>query len=204
MELNAVHPVTFALNLIAPIFGANFELKSGRDTQLEAERYPLIDYFIHKEGRSTYERSKKVWRVEIVLQLNYQLEEDGLQECIPSDELEESLGVQGVQFSITGKLRGIVQMLVDPGSLGKSLGVTLKSEDFLWSKYEFKLVDFVESAYFRRKGMQETSGSSSLMVLSFLDIDNVICCVPEDGEAIKNMLDPASTTAQLLDLQLNP
>lgn len=200
MDLNAEHPINIVLCSLAHIIGANFVIKSARDSSTEENKFPLLEYVIHKEGEAKYDYSRKAWRVELVIQLDYQLEEDGLQECIPHEELDESLAIQGIQFSITSKLRSLIQLMIDPGSLGANY----KASDFVWSKYDFKLVRFVESAYFRLHGTEEVTGAASLFILSLLDVDNVICCIPEDLEAVKKMVTPGSVTDRLIDQQLNP
>ena len=199
MELNPPHPIAVILSVLAPIVGANFVLKSARDSEIEQDKYPLIDYVVHKEGGSTYEHSKKSWRVELIIQIDYLLQENDVKESLPEAELSESLAVQALQFGLTSKIRSLVQLIVDPGSLGKEF----KDQDFIWSKYDFKLVRFIESVYFRKHGMDELTGASSLFVLSLLDVDNLICCIPNNQEQVYAMLDPSSVSGRLLKQKID-
>ena len=199
MILNSIHPISLVLEALAPLVGANFVTKSARDSETEADKYPLIEYVIAKEGKASYDYSKKSWRVELVVVFSFMLEEDDVKECIPKEELEDSLAVQGIQYSMTSKLRSLVQLMINPGSLGREF----KEEDFSWSKYDFKLERFIESVYFRRHGSNEETGASSLFVLSLLDVDNTICCSAENLEQIYALLDPDSVSGRQLKLKID-
>ncbi len=199
--IDTTHPLSICFNALAPIVGANFVLSSSRDRQLEANKYPLIEYVVHKEGLSGYDATKKSWRVELVVQIDYLLEEVDILKCVKTtvEELEESQAVQGVQFNLTSKLRSLIQFIVDPSSLGNGYS----KNDFLWGRYDPKLVKFVESNYFRKHGADELSGVQSLVVLSFLDVDNILCCALDDLQLLYNTMNPDSNKAKLLKQKID-
>lgn len=199
LELTAPHPINQVLSVLAPLVGANHTLVSARDSQIQDYRYPALEYVIHQEGLSAYDYSTKSWRVELIIELDYLMQEDQVQQCLTELELEESLAIQGLQFNLTGKLRRVVQLMVDPSSLGADF----KEGDFLWSKYQFRLVRFVESAYFRKHGADEVTGASSLFVLSLLDVDGTICCLPNNQQQVYEMLKPDSVSGKLLKQKID-
>jgi hypothetical protein len=195
------HPLTIAFSALAPIVGANFVLSSSRDRQIDVNKYPLIEYVVHKEGLSGYDQTKKSWRVELVVQIDYLLEEVNFMQCLKTsvEELEESQAVQGIQFSLTSKLRSLIQFIVDPSSLGSGYS----KADFLWGKYDPKLIKFVESNYFRNHGSDELSGVQSLVVISVLDVDNILCCALNDLQLLYNTMNPESNKAKLLKQKID-
>lgn len=199
MNANPQHPINIVLSVLAPIVGANFVLRSARDSGIEVKKYPCIEYVIHKEGESKYDKATKSWRVELIIQLDYLLQEDLVQKFLESCELEESLAIQALQYSLTGKIRTLIQLLIDPGSLGQGFN----EMDFVWAKYDFKLVRLVESAYFRLHEANEETGASSLFILSFLDVDNIICCLPKDLQGTYAMLKPDSVSGRLLKQKID-
>lgn len=199
MNLLPNHPINEILVAVAPILGANFVMRSARDSELEPTKYPLLEYVIHKEGLSIYDRTLRSWRVELVIQLDYLVEEHYVKSCLESLELEESLAVQALQHSITSKIRSIIQLITDPSSLGSQY----KEQDFIWSKYDFKLVKVYESAYFRDIGADRLTGASTLFVLSFVDIDNVICCETQNLDSVYSLLKSESTSAKLLKIKID-
>lgn len=199
MDLNRPHPISSVLNAIRPIIGVNTKIKSARDQKQEAETYPLVEYIIHKEGKSVYDSATKAWRVDLVMQLNYIFMEAELCEQVHTSQVDDSLKIQAAQFNITGKIRSILQLMVHPNSLGSEFNVS----DFNWAEYDFKLVEFHESIYFRKHGSNELTGAASLFTISMLDIGNRICCLPDNQNAVYNMLDPDSVSGRLLKQKID-
>ena len=194
MELNPKHPLTLALCALSPVVGANYVLRSARDSEHEPDKFPLVEYVVHKERKSEFDFTRKCWRVELVVQLDFLLEEDNALECLAENELSDSQAIQALQFGLTSRIRSLIQFLILPSSIGEGY----KDEDFIWSDYGFKLVELVESVYFRKKGSDELTGASSLFVLSVLDKDNIICCTEENQDEVLCLLKPESVSARLL------
>jgi len=191
------HPLELALELLAPVIDATFITRSARDARSDETKYPALDYVIHREQASTFDQAKGVWRVELVVQFDYYAQEPEDVVAV-EDELLDSLAVQAMQFGITSRLRALVRLLTDPKSLGKKV----QAGDVKYAVNDWKLVRWVESAYFRQKGSDKLTGASALVVLSMLDLDANSCCVFDDPTKVIPLLKVGSPSARLLELEL--
>lgn len=196
------HPITVALQALAPVLGINFELNSVRDDggAGSPNRFPRIDYAVILEDDSVYLPGQKLWRVTQTIQLSYVTTEvNFLCEC-KETRLEESQAVQAIQKSYTDKIRAFLTFLTRPTDIFPKL----REGDFIFNKYEWRQVRWITAFYFRRHGGDLLTGATVRVALSFLDVDAAICCTGKELEKAQSLLKPGSVSYELLENQINP
>lgn len=193
------HPFTLILKILCPLIGGNFEVRSGRDTETAAKRYPVIDYAILFDSAAEYDRSRNVWKVTSVVQFDYLIEEAEFLKYCEVNELDEIKAIQAQNLHFARKLRELVSVMVNPESLTAKGGPKLKELDFVFSKYEFRLVRLIESFPLRNHGPDHETGVASRFEISFLDVDSSLCCSAENKEDVLKILTEGSVSFRLLE-----
>lgn len=194
------HPITTALSALAPVVGANFELNSFRDDGGAADpnRFPRIDYAVILEDDSVYTTGVNLWRVTQTIQFDFvTTEDDFLCQC-KETRLSESQAIQAVQKSYTDKIRNFLTFLTRPTTILP----TLREEDFLFTKYEWKFVRWITAFYYRRHGADQLTGATVRVALSFLDVDAAICCTDKNLPEVLETLSPGSISWQMVNNML--
>lgn len=194
------HPIAKALNVLAPLLDVNFDLRSARDAEKRPIRYPLLDYVVIIEQGGEYDTTKNSWRVNMLVQFDLLFQERHFAEFCNVSKLEGDQAAQAAFWKWSGDLRKIVSLMVNP----KALTNVYKEEDIIFAKYDFRLVQWIETFYHRNKGADKLTGVSSRFLLSALDADNAFCCTDDDLAGLRGIVFPDSVSDKMIVNKLNP
>lgn len=189
------HPITQALEIIAPIVGCNFVIRSPRDPEFQSyEAFPALDYYIVDEQNAVYDKSKNSWRITQLVRLDYHVQES-INVCISDmEDLKHVQDIQAAMFAFSSKLKSIVTLMINPKSI---MPTAIKDSDVIYNKYQFKLENFVLGVYHRKKGENKLTGASNIFSISFLDADKQFCCI-DDSQKLRGLVEEGSISDQLI------
>ena len=167
------HPISHTLSLISEILDLNFNLQSGRGKNTKP--YPLLEYAILKEGVSTFNKSSKLWTVNILFQLDILIKEADVLSMCKKDPLDIDLVREGLHYEYSKLIKKVITYMTFP----KVISPDINPNDVIWRVYNFKNPKIIHTQYFTNSGSDRLTGTGSLISLD-LDLNLDLCCPLQD------------------------
>ena len=201
------HPFVIALNALCPVLLPSFYLRSARDKEEVPAQYPLVDYIIVQGLSKSYDNSKKKFRSNFLVKLDFFVRETET----PNDwckytELKDAQSVQALHWFFENRIEDFIELLTNP----RGASNLLNESDMIYSEFDFRLENFVSIIYHRKWGQDHLTGTSANFVLSAWSTSNQNqCCLidesdPDQLEKLKKIVKEGSVSYLKIENILNP
>ena len=199
------HPITIALEALTPVFAPSFTLRSVRDDENKALKYPLIDYVIIGGQGSTYDNSKNQWRQSFFMQLDILIQETRPLCWTSFNELKDAQDRQSLYWLFEGMVQQFITLLINPSVVSN----LLNTSDMIYSKFDFKLENFIASSYQNKHGVDKLTGISTQFVISAISEEGNACCLINNSNIkqlveLQNLTKLNSTSWKKIEALINP